>query len=139
MLRTGRGQAQALAEALDRAQLNEAVGTIAGDDTVLIIARDSRRALAFGSFARNGLIGARVGGATGAAPTAGDADGVAADVVGIEGTPADGRGGAGGSAGATGVPLAGRLGAGGRAIGGVIGDDSGAPRVGGIAGTAGRP
>jgi len=46
VLRTGRGQAQALAEALDRAQLGEAVGTIAGDDTVLIIARDSRRAAA---------------------------------------------------------------------------------------------
>jgi len=46
VLRTGRGQAQALAEALDRAQLHEAVGTIAGDDTVLIIARDSRRATA---------------------------------------------------------------------------------------------
>src|SRR5712671_5839456 len=46
VLRTGRGQAQALAEALDRAQLNEAVGTIAGDDTVLIIGRDSRRAAA---------------------------------------------------------------------------------------------
>jgi transcriptional regulator of arginine metabolism len=44
VLRTGRGQAQALAEALDRAQPPEAVGTIAGDDTVLIIARDSRRA-----------------------------------------------------------------------------------------------
>jgi transcriptional regulator of arginine metabolism len=46
VLRTGRGQAQALAEALDRAQLAEAVGTIAGDDTILIIARDSRRAAA---------------------------------------------------------------------------------------------
>ena len=46
VLRTGRGQAQALAEALDRAQLTESVGTIAGDDTVLIIARDSRRATA---------------------------------------------------------------------------------------------
>jgi len=46
VLRTGRGQAQALAEALDRAQPPEAVGTIAGDDTVLIIARDSRRAAA---------------------------------------------------------------------------------------------
>jgi len=46
VLRTGRGQAQALAEALDRAQLHEAVGTIAGDDTVLIIARDSKRATA---------------------------------------------------------------------------------------------
>ena len=46
MLRTGRGQAQALAEALDRAQLIEAVGTIAGDDTILIIGRDSKRAAA---------------------------------------------------------------------------------------------
>jgi transcriptional regulator of arginine metabolism len=46
VLRTGRGQAQALAEALDRAQLAEAVGTIAGDDTILVIARDSRRAAA---------------------------------------------------------------------------------------------
>jgi transcriptional regulator of arginine metabolism len=46
VLRTGRGQAQALAEALDRAQLNEAVGTIAGDDTILIIGRDSKRAAA---------------------------------------------------------------------------------------------
>jgi len=46
VLRTGRGQAQALAEALDRAQLHEAVGTIAGDDTILIIGRDSKRAAA---------------------------------------------------------------------------------------------
>src|SRR5260370_22550559 len=33
VIRTGRGQAQALAEALDRARVPEAVGTIAGDDT----------------------------------------------------------------------------------------------------------
>ena len=46
VLRTGRGQAQALVEALDRAQLNEAVGTIAGDDTILLIGRDSKRAAA---------------------------------------------------------------------------------------------
>jgi transcriptional regulator of arginine metabolism len=46
VVRTGRGQAQALAEALDRAQLHEAVGTIAGDDTILIIGRDSKRAAA---------------------------------------------------------------------------------------------
>ena len=46
VVRTGRGQAQALAEALDRAQLHEAVGTIAGDDTTLIIGRDSKRAAA---------------------------------------------------------------------------------------------
>ena len=46
VIRTGRGQAQALAEAVDRAQLAEAVGTIAGDDTILVIARDGKRAAA---------------------------------------------------------------------------------------------
>ncbi len=46
VLRTGRGQAQALAEALDRAQLAETVGTIAGDDTILVVARDGKRAAA---------------------------------------------------------------------------------------------
>src|SRR3954471_21707050 len=47
VVRTGRGQAQALAEALDRARLPEAVGTIAGDDTILVVARNGRRASAF--------------------------------------------------------------------------------------------
>ena len=46
ILRTGRGQAPAQAEAIDRAQLPEAVGTIGGDDTILVIARDARRAAA---------------------------------------------------------------------------------------------
>jgi transcriptional regulator of arginine metabolism len=46
VVRTGAGQAQALALAIDRAQLPETVGTIAGDDTILVIARDSRRAAA---------------------------------------------------------------------------------------------
>jgi transcriptional regulator of arginine metabolism len=45
-LRTGIGQAQPLAIAIDRTRLPEAVGTIAGDDTILIIARDARRAAA---------------------------------------------------------------------------------------------
>jgi transcriptional regulator of arginine metabolism len=44
VIRTGAGQAQPLALAIDRAQLPDAVGTIAGDDTILVIARDSRRA-----------------------------------------------------------------------------------------------
>ena len=44
VIRTGTGQAQPLAVAMDRAQLPEAVGTIAGDDTILVIARDDRRA-----------------------------------------------------------------------------------------------
>jgi transcriptional regulator of arginine metabolism len=46
IIRTGRGQAQVLAEALDRARLPEAVGTIGGDDTILIIARGGRGAAA---------------------------------------------------------------------------------------------
>ena len=46
VLRTGAGQAQPLAIALDRAQLSEAVGTIAGDDTILVIGRGARGAAA---------------------------------------------------------------------------------------------
>lgn len=46
VVRTGVGQAQPLAAAIDRAQLPEAVGTIAGDDTILVIARDVKRAAA---------------------------------------------------------------------------------------------
>ncbi|MGE0463463.1 MAG: arginine repressor [Vicinamibacterales bacterium] len=44
VLRTGAGQAQLLGVALDRARLPGVVGTIAGDDTILVIARDSRSA-----------------------------------------------------------------------------------------------
>lgn len=46
VVRTGAGQAQALALAIDGARLAEAVGTIAGDDTILVIARDARRGAA---------------------------------------------------------------------------------------------
>lgn len=46
VVRTGAGQAQALALAIDGARMAEAVGTIAGDDTILVIARDQRRAAA---------------------------------------------------------------------------------------------
>lgn len=46
VLRTGAGQAQLLGLAIDRARLPEVVGTIAGDDTILIITRDSKAALA---------------------------------------------------------------------------------------------
>ena len=46
VIRTGIGQAQPLAIAIDRAQLSEAVGTIGGDDTILVVARDARRAAA---------------------------------------------------------------------------------------------
>jgi transcriptional regulator of arginine metabolism len=46
VLGTGPGQAQPLALAIDRAGLPEVVGTIAGDDTILVIARDARQARA---------------------------------------------------------------------------------------------
>ena len=46
LLRTGPGQAQLLGVAIDAAQLPEVVGTLAGDDTILVIAQDARRARA---------------------------------------------------------------------------------------------
>jgi len=46
VLRTGAGQAQLLGLAIDRARMSEVVGTLAGDDTILIIARDAKNALA---------------------------------------------------------------------------------------------
>jgi transcriptional regulator of arginine metabolism len=44
ILRTGPGQAPLLGVALDGARLPELVGTVAGDDTILAIAPDVRRA-----------------------------------------------------------------------------------------------
>jgi transcriptional regulator of arginine metabolism len=44
VLRTGAGEAQPLAVAIDRARLPEVLGTIAGDDTILLITRDARSA-----------------------------------------------------------------------------------------------
>ena len=46
VLKTGAGQAQPLAIAIDRSRLPEVAGTLAGDDTILIIARDARSAQA---------------------------------------------------------------------------------------------
>ncbi|MBI4888935.1 MAG: arginine repressor [Acidobacteria bacterium] len=46
VIRTGPGQAQLLGVALDTARLPEVIGTIAGDDTILAIAQDARRARA---------------------------------------------------------------------------------------------
>lgn len=46
VLRTGPGQAQLLGVAIDSAKLPEVVGTLAGDDTILVIAPDARRARA---------------------------------------------------------------------------------------------
>ena len=48
VLRTPPGAAQYLASALDRAGLSEVVGTIAGDDTVLVVARDAVGGAALG-------------------------------------------------------------------------------------------
>jgi transcriptional regulator of arginine metabolism len=47
IVKTDAGQAQPLAVAIDRASAPEVVGTIAGDDTILVVARDLRRARAF--------------------------------------------------------------------------------------------
>lgn len=45
VLKTGPGNANALAIAVDRANLAEVVGTIAGDDTVLVVTPDTRAAV----------------------------------------------------------------------------------------------
>jgi transcriptional regulator of arginine metabolism len=47
VLRTSPGNANSLAIALDREKLEEVVGTIAGDDTVLVITTDNNTATAF--------------------------------------------------------------------------------------------
>ncbi len=44
VLRTDSGQAALLAIAIDRAVLPEVLGTVAGDDTILVICRDARAA-----------------------------------------------------------------------------------------------
>ena len=44
VVRTGAGMAQPLALAIDRAKLDDVVGTLAGDDTILVISRDARHA-----------------------------------------------------------------------------------------------
>jgi transcriptional regulator of arginine metabolism len=47
VIRTAPGQAGILGIAIDRAALPEVAGTVAGDDTLLVIVRDVRRAKAF--------------------------------------------------------------------------------------------
>src|SRR3954468_19775393 len=47
VLRTEPAQAHPLAEAIDRAQLSDVVGTIGGENTILVICRGDREALAF--------------------------------------------------------------------------------------------
>ncbi len=46
VVRTDRGQAQGLAEWIDRAQLAEVAGTVAGDDTILLVCRGAEAAAA---------------------------------------------------------------------------------------------
>ena len=46
LLRTGPGQAQILGVAIDGARLSDVVGTLAGDDTILVITRGARQARA---------------------------------------------------------------------------------------------
>jgi transcriptional regulator of arginine metabolism len=46
VVKTGPGQAQLLAIAIDRAQLPDVIGTLAGDDTILVVCRDPRCAAA---------------------------------------------------------------------------------------------
>ena len=56
VIRTDRGQAQGLAEWIDRAHLPEVAGTIAGDDTILLVCRSGAAADAieqrFGAMVR---------------------------------------------------------------------------------------
>src|SRR3954469_23798936 len=52
VLKTDPGQAQALAIALDRSGLPDVVGTIAGDDTILVICRSASHASAFAARLR---------------------------------------------------------------------------------------
>jgi transcriptional regulator of arginine metabolism len=57
VIRTAPGQAGILGIAIDRAALSEVAGTVAGDDTLLVIIRDVKRAKAFvqriGEWARS--------------------------------------------------------------------------------------
>ena len=46
VIRTAPGQAGILGIAIDRAALAEVAGTVAGDDTLLVIVRDAKRARA---------------------------------------------------------------------------------------------
>jgi transcriptional regulator of arginine metabolism len=46
VVRTGAGMAQPLALAIDRAKLEDVVGTLAGDDTILVVSRNARHARA---------------------------------------------------------------------------------------------
>ncbi|MFB3853066.1 MAG: arginine repressor [Vicinamibacterales bacterium] len=59
---TGRAQAQPLAEAIDRAALPEVVGTLAGNNTVLVVSRDGETAAALVARLQGLLAKQRAGG-----------------------------------------------------------------------------
>jgi len=61
VLRTDRGQAQGLAEWIDRAQLAEVAGTIAGDDTILLICRGATAAATVEARLGEMVMGTRAG------------------------------------------------------------------------------
>jgi transcriptional regulator of arginine metabolism len=56
VIRTSPGAANALGEAIDRAELSEIAGTIAGDDTILVIPREGSTARAVEEALTNGGI-----------------------------------------------------------------------------------
>lgn len=58
---TGRAQAQPLAEAIDRAALPDVIGTVAGNNTVLVVARDGETAAALITRLQGLLAGQRAG------------------------------------------------------------------------------
>ena len=62
VVKTDRGQAQGLAEWIDRAQLGEIAGTLGGDDTILLVCRSAAAAETierlFNSFASGGTTAA---------------------------------------------------------------------------------
>lgn len=62
VVKTDRGQAQGLAEWIDRAQLAEIAGTLGGDDTILLVCRGSAAAESierlFNSFVSGGTTAA---------------------------------------------------------------------------------
>ena len=57
VLKTPPGLANATAVAIDRTQLTEIVGTIAGDDTILVVLRNPRRAAEFAGRVRDAIGG----------------------------------------------------------------------------------
>ena len=62
VLRTDAGQAQPLALAIDRAELTEVVGTVAGDDTILLITRHARAGREMTRLFEGWARGSKVGG-----------------------------------------------------------------------------